>query len=159
MKQTVTITVEGGVVQHVDVLPACGSSSRITMLTAAMRRTSRRRQRRPIRRRHLGVTAMPTYEIEQYELHVMRYRVEADNEADAIAKLSWEKPSQSTTRWSLSRLPTTTGCQWRKTETWRTNCLTEISSKATRRSSRLSVAFGKWSSGPTLHREKDSQTF
>lgn len=30
---------------------------------------------------------MPTYEIEQYELHAMRYRVEADNEADAIVKL------------------------------------------------------------------------
>ena len=30
---------------------------------------------------------MPTYEIEQYELHVLRYRVEADSEAHAIAKL------------------------------------------------------------------------
>ena len=30
---------------------------------------------------------MPTYEIEQYELHVLRYRVEADSEADAIARL------------------------------------------------------------------------
>jgi hypothetical protein len=30
---------------------------------------------------------MPTYEIEQYELHVQKYRVEADDEADAIAKL------------------------------------------------------------------------
>jgi len=30
---------------------------------------------------------MPTYEIEQYELHAMRYRVEADSEAKAIAKL------------------------------------------------------------------------
>lgn len=30
---------------------------------------------------------MPTYEIEQYELHVMKYRVEASGEAEAIAKL------------------------------------------------------------------------
>jgi len=30
---------------------------------------------------------MPIYEIEQYELHVQRYRVDADNEAQAIAKL------------------------------------------------------------------------
>jgi hypothetical protein len=30
---------------------------------------------------------MPTYEIEQYELHVQRYRIEANDEADAIAKL------------------------------------------------------------------------
>jgi hypothetical protein len=30
---------------------------------------------------------MPTYEIEQYELHVMKYRIEADSEADAIARL------------------------------------------------------------------------
>ena len=30
---------------------------------------------------------MPQYEIEQYELHVMKYRVEAQSEAEAIAKL------------------------------------------------------------------------
>lgn len=30
---------------------------------------------------------MPTYEIEQYELHAMKYRVDADNEADAVVKL------------------------------------------------------------------------
>ena len=30
---------------------------------------------------------MPTYEVEQYELHVMKYRVEAATEADAIAKM------------------------------------------------------------------------
>lgn len=30
---------------------------------------------------------MPMYEIEQYELHVMKYRVEAKSEAEAIAKL------------------------------------------------------------------------
>jgi hypothetical protein len=30
---------------------------------------------------------MPTYEVEQFELHCMRYRVEADSEAQAIAKL------------------------------------------------------------------------
>jgi hypothetical protein len=30
---------------------------------------------------------MPLYEIEQYELHVMKYQVEADSEADAVAKL------------------------------------------------------------------------
>jgi hypothetical protein len=30
---------------------------------------------------------MPTYEIEQYELHVQKYRVEATTEAEAIAKL------------------------------------------------------------------------
>jgi hypothetical protein len=30
---------------------------------------------------------MPTFEIEQYELHAMKHRVEAKNEADAIAKL------------------------------------------------------------------------
>ena len=30
---------------------------------------------------------MPTYEVEQYELHAMKYRVEAANEAEAIAKL------------------------------------------------------------------------
>ncbi len=30
---------------------------------------------------------MPNYEIEQYELHVMKYQVEATNEAEAIAKL------------------------------------------------------------------------
>ncbi|MCH7687410.1 MAG: hypothetical protein IH899_12140 [Planctomycetes bacterium] len=30
---------------------------------------------------------MPNYEIEQYELHTMKYRVEASNEAEAIKKL------------------------------------------------------------------------
>jgi hypothetical protein len=30
---------------------------------------------------------MPTYEIEQYEIYVLRHRVEADNEADAVSKL------------------------------------------------------------------------
>ncbi len=30
---------------------------------------------------------MPTYEIEQFELHVMKYRVEAATEAEAIARL------------------------------------------------------------------------
>ncbi len=30
---------------------------------------------------------MPTFEIEQYELHAMKYRVEATSEAEAIAKL------------------------------------------------------------------------
>ncbi len=30
---------------------------------------------------------MPTFEIEQYERHIMKYRVEADNEAQAIANL------------------------------------------------------------------------
>ncbi len=30
---------------------------------------------------------MPTYEIEQYEIHTMKYRVEANSEAEAIKKL------------------------------------------------------------------------
>jgi hypothetical protein len=30
---------------------------------------------------------MPTYEIEQYEIHAMKYRVEAANEAEAAAKV------------------------------------------------------------------------
>ena len=30
---------------------------------------------------------MPTYEIEQYELHAMKYRVQADNEDEAVLKL------------------------------------------------------------------------
>jgi len=30
---------------------------------------------------------MPTFEIEQYELHTMKYRVEANNEAEAIRML------------------------------------------------------------------------
>ena len=30
---------------------------------------------------------MPTFEIEQYELHTMKYRVEASTEAEAIKKL------------------------------------------------------------------------
>jgi len=30
---------------------------------------------------------MPVYEIEQYELHSLKYRVEANSEAEAIAKL------------------------------------------------------------------------
>ena len=30
---------------------------------------------------------MPTYQIQQYEIHAMRYRVEAASEAEAIAKL------------------------------------------------------------------------
>lgn len=30
---------------------------------------------------------MPIYEIEQYEIHVMKYRIEAQSEAQAIAKL------------------------------------------------------------------------
>ena len=30
---------------------------------------------------------MPTFEIEQYELHAMKYRVDAATEAEAIAKL------------------------------------------------------------------------
>lgn len=29
---------------------------------------------------------MPTYEVEQYELHVMKYRVEAPSQAEAIAR-------------------------------------------------------------------------
>ena len=30
---------------------------------------------------------MPKYQIEQYELHVLKYQITADNEAEAIAKL------------------------------------------------------------------------
>lgn len=30
---------------------------------------------------------MPTFEIEQYELHAMKYRIDAEDEAEAIAKL------------------------------------------------------------------------
>lgn len=30
---------------------------------------------------------MPTFEIEQYEIHTMKYRIEAENEAQAIAGL------------------------------------------------------------------------
>ena len=30
---------------------------------------------------------MPTFEIEQYELHTMKYRVEASSEAEAVKKL------------------------------------------------------------------------
>jgi len=30
---------------------------------------------------------MPVFEIEQYEIHVATYRIEADDEADAIAKV------------------------------------------------------------------------
>lgn len=30
---------------------------------------------------------MPVYEIEQYELHISKYRVEANSEAEAIVKL------------------------------------------------------------------------
>jgi hypothetical protein len=30
---------------------------------------------------------MPRYEIEQFEIHAMKYRVEADTEAEAVAKL------------------------------------------------------------------------
>lgn len=30
---------------------------------------------------------MPTYEIEQYEIHTMKYRIEAASEAEAVAKL------------------------------------------------------------------------
>ena len=30
---------------------------------------------------------MPLFEIEQYEIHTMKYRVTADNPADAIAQL------------------------------------------------------------------------
>ena len=30
---------------------------------------------------------MPIYEIEQYEVHVQRFRIEADSEADAVARL------------------------------------------------------------------------
>ncbi len=30
---------------------------------------------------------MPTYEVEQYELHMIKYRVEASNEAEAIARV------------------------------------------------------------------------
>ena len=30
---------------------------------------------------------MPTFEIEQYEIHAMKYRVEAASEAEAIAKV------------------------------------------------------------------------
>jgi len=30
---------------------------------------------------------MPTFQIEQYELHVIRYKVKARNEAEAIAKV------------------------------------------------------------------------
>ena len=37
--------------------------------------------------RFLQEETMPTYEIEQYELHAMKYHVEAATEAEAIAKL------------------------------------------------------------------------
>ncbi len=30
---------------------------------------------------------MPTFEIEQYELHAMKYRVEAESEAEAVVRL------------------------------------------------------------------------
>lgn len=30
---------------------------------------------------------MPTYEVQQYELHVLTHKIEADDEASAVAKL------------------------------------------------------------------------
>lgn len=36
---------------------------------------------------------MPVYEIEQYELHSLKYRVEANSEAEAIAKLLYSPRS------------------------------------------------------------------
>ena len=52
-----------------------------------------------------------TYEIEQYELHTMKYRVEAATEAEAITKLfQGEGRSGVTIVWSTSKWPKTSAC-------------------------------------------------
>ena len=94
MKKTVHVTV-GRRRCSACPMPSRRPSHRPRLRRGRLRRIGpgRGRERRQVRRGRLEVTgpqkgrAMPIYEIEQYELHVMKYRVEGDDEADAIAKL------------------------------------------------------------------------
>jgi len=50
-------------------------------------RSDRKRNDSQVFAGNKGKEPMPMYEIEQYELHVSKYRVEAKSDADAITKL------------------------------------------------------------------------
>ena len=88
--KTVIITVEGGVVQNVEVPEGVtvivrdydvdGTESDLLQQDRAATITSNPSGL-------LKGQPMPTFEIEQYELHTMKYRVEASTEAEAIKKL------------------------------------------------------------------------
>ena len=70
--KTVRITVEGGVIQYVD----CPRGVRVIVQGLRhrwLRRTTSRTRMGTTTSKVSGSTAMPTYEIEQYEIHVQTY--------------------------------------------------------------------------------------
>ena len=75
---------------------------------------------------------MPVFEIEQYELHVQKYRVKMSPMRPTPSLVCIKaRPTQSTIRWSLSRSPRNTECRWTRTENWRTNFLNWASQPTT----------------------------
>ena len=84
----VHITVEGGVIQHVKCPQGVKAIVRdYDADDVEDAQLSRDEDGNKYIENTWECKPMPTFEIEQYELHVMRYRVEADSEAEAICKL------------------------------------------------------------------------
>jgi hypothetical protein len=85
MHKLVHITVEGGVIQHVECPK--GVKAIVRDYDADGEAQLRDEDGRKYIETIWKCKPMPQYEIGQYELHVQHYRIEANSEAQAIAKL------------------------------------------------------------------------
>jgi hypothetical protein len=84
----VYITVEGGVIQHVECPQGVNTIVRDYDTDGIEdAKLSRDKEGNMYIETIWEGKPMPTFEIEQYEIHVQHYRIEADNEAQAIYKL------------------------------------------------------------------------
>ena len=88
MQQVVYITVEGGVIQHVECPKGVKAIVRDYDSDGVEdAKLSSDEEGNKYVETTWECKPMPTFEIEQYELHVQKYRVVAESEAQAICKL------------------------------------------------------------------------
>ena len=88
MQQVVHITVEGGVIQHVECPQGVNAIVREYDTDGIEdAKLSSDEEGNKYVETIWECKPMPKYEIEQYEIHIQHYRIEAENEAQAICKL------------------------------------------------------------------------
>ena len=88
MQQVVHITVEGGVIQHVECPQGVNTIVRDYDTDGIEdAKLSSDEEGNKYIETIWECRPMPTFEVEQYEIHVQHYRIEADSEAQAICKL------------------------------------------------------------------------
>ena len=88
MQEIVRITVEGGVIRHVECPKGVKAIVRdYDADDVENANLSRDDEGNQYIENTWKCKPMPTFEIEQYELHVQHYRIEADSEAQAICRL------------------------------------------------------------------------